>query len=71
MDCRRADMSLPVLTVEQLAPVVSRALDVPAARPLDWSCEPLDVDLMNPLTAGLYRVVGSAQVAPLRWRRGG
>ena len=55
---------MPVLTVEQLAPVVSRALDVPAARPLDWSCEPLDVDLVNPLTAGLYRVVGSAQVGP-------
>ena len=44
---------MPVLTVEQLAPVVRRALGVPAARPLGWSCEPLDVDLANPLTAGL------------------
>ena len=55
-------MNMPVLTVEQLTPVVCRALDVPAARPLEWSCEPLDVDLVNPLTAGLYRVVGTAQV---------
>ena len=54
---------MPVLTVEQLAPVVRRALGVPAARPLEWSCEPLDVDLANPLTAGLFRVVGSAEVA--------
>ena len=45
-------MNMPVLTVEQLAPVVRRALDVPAAWPLGWSCEPLDVDLVNPLRRG-------------------
>ncbi|MFC7597473.1 hypothetical protein ACFQU3_19300 [Terrabacter sp. GCM10028922] len=44
--------------------MVRRALDVPDARPLEWSCEPLDVELVNPLTAGLYRVVGTAQVVP-------
>ena len=57
-------MTVPVLTAERLAPVVRRALDAPDARPLEWSCDPLEVDLVNPLTAGLYRVVGTAQVAP-------
>ena len=54
-------MSIPVLSAEQLTPVVRRALEAPDARPLEWSCEPLDVELINPITAGLYRVVGTAE----------
>ena len=51
--------------------MVRRALDAPDARPLEWSCEPLDVELINPITAGLYRVVGTAQAgagAARPWR---
>ena len=62
---------VPVLSAERLTPVVCRALDAPDARPLEWTCEPLGVDLINPITAGLYRVVGTAQVGsgPARpWR---
>ena len=57
-------MTIPVLSSEQLTPLVRRVLDASDARPLEWSCEPLDVDLINPLTAGLYRVVGTAQAGP-------
>ncbi len=62
---------IPVLSAERLTPVVRRVLDAPDARPLEWACEPLGVDLINPITAGLYRVVGTAQVGsgPARpWR---
>jgi hypothetical protein len=57
-------MSIPVPTVQRLTQVVRRALNEPEARPLEWSCEPLDVELINPLTAGLYRVAGTAQAGP-------
>ena len=63
--------AIPVLSAEQLTPVVRRVLDAPDARPLAWSCEPLDVELINPVTAGLYRVVGTAEAgagAELPWR---
>ena len=64
-------MKIPVLSAEQLAPVVRRALDASDASPLEWTCEPLDVELINPITAGLYRVVGTAQAgagAARPWR---
>jgi hypothetical protein len=64
-------MNIPVLSVDRLTPVVCRVLDASDARPLEWSCEPLDVELINPLTAGLYRVVGTAQTgegASRPWR---
>ena len=61
----------PLLSAELLAPVVRRALDVPGAWPSEWSCEPLDWQIVNPSTAGLYRVVGTAEVdrgPPRPWR---
>lgn len=64
-------MSIPALSVEQLAPVVRRALGTSDAWPLDWSCEQLDGALVNPTTDGLYRVVGTAQAetgSPRPWR---
>ena len=54
----------PVLSVERLTPVVRQVLDAPDARPLEWSSEPLGVELINPITAGLHRVVGTAQAGP-------
>lgn len=53
-------MELPVLSAERLASVVRRALQVPDAWPLEWSCEPIDFQAVNPATAGLYRVFGTA-----------
>ena len=64
-------MEGPLLSAELLAPVVRRALDVPDAWPSEWSCEPLDWQIVNPSTAGLYRVVGTAEVdrgPPRPWR---
>ena len=54
----------PLLSAELLAPVVRRALDAPGAWPSEWSCEPLDWQIINPSTAGLYRVVGTAEMDP-------
>ena len=53
-----------MLSAERLTPVVRRVLDAADARPVEWSCEPLGVELINPITAGLYRVVGTAQAGP-------
>ena len=64
-------MEGPLLSAELLAPVVRRALDAPGAWPSEWSCEPLDWQIVNPSTAGLYRVVGTAAVdrgPPRPWR---
>jgi hypothetical protein len=58
----RDDMTIPDISAEQLRPVVGRALGSPDATPLAWSCEPLGAELVNPITAGLYRVAGTAQV---------
>jgi hypothetical protein len=58
----RDDMKIPDISVEQLRPVVGRALGSPNATPLVWSCVPLGADLVNPITAGLFRVTGTAQV---------
>ena len=54
---------VPLLSAEQLAPVVRRALQAPNAWPSAWSCERIDIQAVNPGTAGLYRVVGDAGVA--------
>ena len=64
-------VGVPVLSADQLAPVVSRILDAPDAWPSEWSCARLDVEAINPSTAGLYRVVGTATAGggPARpWR---
>src|SRR3954454_18613390 len=57
-------MEVPLLTLAQLIPVVRRALGVEDVRPTDWSCEPLEVGLVNPATAGLFRVAGTARAGP-------
>ena len=64
----REDMKVPDISAEQLRPVVVRALGSSDATPLAWSCEPLGVDLVNPITAGLYRVAGTAEVDAARVR---
>ncbi len=61
-------MKVPDISAEQLRPVVGRALGSSDATPLAWSCEPLGVDLVNPITAGLYRVAGTAEVDAARVR---
>ena len=64
-------MDAPLLSAECLAPVVRAALGDSTAWPLDWSSEAIDVDLINPATAGLFRVAGTAKTAfggTLTWR---
>lgn len=55
-------MEPPRLSAERLAPAVRRSLEAPDAWPLQWSCEPLGVSLINPSTAGLYRILGTARL---------
>lgn len=62
------DMKIPDISAEQLRPVLGRVLGSPDATPLSWSYEPLGVDLVNPSTAGLYRVTGTAQVGAAQVR---
>ena len=53
-------MDFPVLSAERLAPAVRRALQAPEAWPVRWTCEPIEGPGINPSTAGLYRVHGTA-----------
>ncbi len=64
-------MEAPRLTTERLTPVVRRALGEPGAIPIEWSCEPMGEDLVNPVTAGLFTVRGRAAIGagePGEWR---
>ena len=51
------------LTSEKLAPVVGRLLNDQTAVPFEWTCEALVAESVNPVTAGLYRVIGTARAA--------
>jgi hypothetical protein len=50
------------LTAEELAPIVRRATGVAEAWPTQWICRPLTHELVNPVTLGLFRVEGEADV---------
>lgn len=54
-------MDSSALSAERLAPAVRSALHAPEAWPVDWTCEPIRGPGVNPSTAGLYRVRGTAR----------
>ena len=50
------------MTADELAPIVAKATGVAEAWPTRWSCEPLTSALVNPVTLGLFRVEGEADL---------
>ena len=48
---------------------VRHALDRPAAEVIDWESQPLDYRHVNPITAGLHRITGTARDGgtPVAW----
>ncbi len=50
------------LPAADLAPVVRQTLGVEDAWPTRWECQPLVASLINPITMGLFRVEGVADV---------
>ena len=55
-------MDSPTLSAERLAPAVRGALEAPGAWPVQWASEPIEGPGVNPSTAGLYRVHGTARM---------
>lgn len=50
------------MTADELAPIVAKATGVAEAWPTRWSCGPLTSALVNPVTVGLFRVEGEADL---------
>ncbi len=65
----QAPNALPQLDIAKLTPIVRCALGSETAEPRDWTITPAGYKLINEVTAGLYRVAGTARDGdmPVPW----